>query len=209
MRFVRIGFGLLAALLASAAVWLTVTFRGELPFLLSAPEEAGLRVDQTMDALCAGDYAAAENLLYGAPDLGVDVLPEDTVNRMLWEAYRNGLDYKMVGELYATEQGLAQDVKIIHMELPAVTENLGQRAKRLLQQRVEAAQKASEIYDSDHGYRDAVVAEVLEEAVRQALEEDVCYTYEVVSLQLVCREGQWWVVPEKTLLNTVFGGIAG
>lgn len=208
MKILRVFLGMLAALLAAGAVWLAGTFPGKVPALLSAPVAAYRQAEKTMDALCAGDYEAAEALLYGAPDLGVDALPEETVNRMLWEAYRSSLDYEMDGKLYATEQGLAQDVKIIHMELPAVTEKLGQRAKLLLQQRVEAAQDASEIYDAQHGYRDSVVAEVLEEAVRQALEEDVRYTYEIVPLQMVCREGQWWVMPDKALLNAVFGGIA-
>lgn len=207
MKYVRMLLGMLAVLLAAGAVWLTVTFRGELPVLLLAPETACRRVEETMDALCSGDYTAAEELLYGMPDLGVDALPEDTVNRMLWDAYRSSLDYQLTGELYTTQQGLARNVKIIHMELPAVTEKLGQRAKELLQQRVEAAQDASEVYDASHGYRENVVAEVLEEAVRQALEEDVRYTYEIVPLRLVCRDGQWWVMPDKALLNAVFGGI--
>ena len=207
MKYVRISLAMLAAMLAAGGLWLTAAFRGELPVLLSAPEAACLRVEQTMDALCAGDYAAAEELLYGGPDLGMDTPLEDTVNRMLWDAYRSSLDYQLTGELYTTEQGLAQNVKIIHMELPAVTEKLGQRAKDLLQQRVEGARDASEVYDASGGYRETVVAEVLEEAVRQALEEDVRYTYEIVPLQLVCRDGQWWVMPDKALLNAVFGGI--
>ena len=209
MKCMRIVSGILAALLAAAAVWLVAEFSGELPILLAAPEEAAIRAEKTMEALCTGDYDTAEALLYGQPDLGADAAPEDKVNRMVWDAYRNSLDYQLLGSVYATQQGLAQDVKIISLELPAVTENLGQRAQTILQQRVEAAQDVSEIYDESNGYREAFVAEILEEAVSQALEEDVRYTYQILSLQLVCREDTWWVVPDKTLLNAVFGGIAG
>ena len=209
MKFLRIISGILAALLAAGAVWLTMTFCGQLPVVLAVPAEASRTVEQTMDALCTGDYDTAQQLLYGIPDLGTDTQPEDMVNRMIWEAYRNSLDYRMVGELYAAGQGLAQDVKIIHMELSTATENLGQRARQLLQQRVETAQDVSEIYGADHAYRESVIDEILEEAVRQALEEDVRYTYQTVTLQLVCREGKWWVMPDEALLNAVFGGIAG
>lgn len=209
MKYVRIFLGILGALTAASAVWLTVCFQGRLPVLLSVPEEACSTVEQTLEALCSGDGSGGANWLYGRPDLGTDVQPEATVNQLIWQAYRSSLDYQMVGQMYATDQGLAQDVKIISMELPAVTRNLGQRARQLLQQRVESAEDASEIYDAGHGYRESVVAEVLEEAVRQALEEDVRYTYQIVTLQLVWQEGRWWVMPDNALLNAVFGGITG
>lgn len=206
MKYLRIFLGMLAALAVACAVWLTVRFPGELPIVLSVPEAACTTVEQTMQALCSGDGTGAEKWLYGSPRLGTEIPAEGAVNQMIWRAYRDSLDYRLVGQLYATDRGLAQDVKIISMELPAVTQNLGQRAKLLLQQRVESARDTSEIYDTDHGYRESVVEAVLEEAVRQALEEDVRYTYRIVTLQLVWQEGQWWVVPEDALLNAVFGG---
>lgn len=209
MKGIRMILALLAVLLAATAVWLTVQFRGQLPVLLAAPAEARLRAEKTMEALCTGAYSEAEALLFGVPDLGAEVQPDSRVNQLIWEGYRDSLDYELVGPLYATEQGLAQDVKIISMELPAVVEHLGQRSQDLLQQRVAEAQDVSEVYSADNTYREALVMEVLEEAARQALEEDVRYTYQIVSLQLVCREGQWWVLPEKTLLNAVFGNVAG
>lgn len=209
MKVIRMILALLAVLLMAAAVWLTVQFRGQTPVLLAAPEEARLQADKTMEALCAGAYSEAEALLYGAPELGAEVQPDSGVNQLIWDAYRSSLDYELVGPLYTTDQGLAQDVKIISMELPAVVEHLGQRAQSLLEQRVAEAQDVSEVYGADNTYRDSLVAEVLEEAVRQALEEDVRYAYQIVSLQLVCREGQWWVLPEKALLNAVFGNVAG
>ena len=209
MKYVRVMLGILAAVIVAGAVWLTLQFRGELPILLSAPEEAQRQAEAAVRALCTGEYADAEKRLYGMPDLGADTQPEDKVNRMIWKAYRSSLDYQMVDSVYATQQGLAQKVKIISMELPSATEKLGQRAQVLLQQRVENARDVSEIYDADNTYRDAFVADILEDAVRQALEEDVRYTYQIIELQLVYREGQWWVLPDKALLNAVFGGVTG
>lgn len=209
MKTVRMLLALTAFLLAFFAVWLTVRFQGALPMLLSAPEGAYLQAEETMDALCAGDYDRAEALLYGNPDLGAAEAPEGTVNQLIWDAYRNSLDYQILGDVYATEQGLALDVKVISMELPAVTEHLGQRAQQLLKQRVAEAEDVSQVYAADNTYRESLVAQVLEEAVRQALEENVRYTYQTVPLQLVWREAQWWVLPEKALLNAVFGNIAG
>ena len=46
---------------------------------------------------------------------------------------------------------------------------------------------------------------VLLEAVQSALREDVSYITRDVTVKLICRDGQWWVVPDQELLNTVSG----
>lgn len=201
-------FGILAAVIASAAVWLAANCRENPPVLLAVPEAAVRQAETVMDALCTGDFASARKGLYGTPDLDADRKPADMVGQLIWKAYVDSLDYELVGDVYATDTGLAQDVKIISLELPAATEKLGQRAQALLQQGVEQARSVSEIYDENNAYKESFVAEVLEEATRQALEEDVRYTYQVVSLQLVCSDGRWWVLPDRALLNAISGSTA-
>ena len=82
------------------------------------------------------------------------------------------------------------------MELDTVTRNLGSRARTLLEQAVEAARDTSELYDEDNAYREELVRGILEEAVSQALEEDRLYTYEILTLPLIYRDGQWWIKAE-------------
>lgn len=139
------------------------------------------------------------------PDLDADRKPADPVGELVWKAYVDSLDYALVGEVYATDTGLAQNVKFISLELPAVTQKLAQRAQILLQQGVEQADSISEIYDEKNAYKESFVARVMEEATRQALEEDVRYTYQILTLQLVCSEGQWWVLPDRALLRAISG----
>lgn len=203
------GFGLLSVLLAAAAVFLTITCRDARPVLLYVPETVSQRVEEMMDAICCGDFSSARKVMYGNPDLGVDREPEDAVNRAFWNAFVSSLDYELVGEPYATQSGIAQDVKIISLELSTATEKLGQRAQALLQQGMEQAEDASEIYDGANGYKESFVESVLQQAAQQALEEDVRYSYNVVTLQLVCSGDQWWVMPDKALLSAISGGTAG
>ena len=49
----------------------------------------------------------------------------------------------------------------------------------------------------------------ISKAAQQALEEDVRYSYNVVTLQLVCSNDQWQVVPDKALLSAISGGTVG
>lgn len=200
--------GLLVVLLAAAAVFLVITFRDAKPVLLYVPEEVSLRVEEMMDAICCGDFSSAAKRMYGNPDLGIDRESEDPVNRAFWNAFVSSLDYELVGAPYATQSGIAQDVKIISLELSTATEKLGARAEALLQQGLAQAENASEVYDGAN-YKESFVESVIQQAAQQALEEDVRYSYNVVTLQLVCSDGQWWIMPDKALLSAISGGTVG
>ena len=208
MKCVRILLGILAAAIAAVSVWFAGNCRDALPMLAAEPVEASAQVEKLMGALCDGAFVDAERLLYGQPNLGLDREAESRVGQMLWNAYVNSLDYEMVGELYTTPTGLAQDVKVISMEMTTATENLGQRVQILVQQGVEAAESVSEIYNAENTYKQSFIDGIMEEAVRQALEEDVRYTYQIVSVQLIYRDGQWWISPDKALLEAISGGMA-
>lgn len=200
--------GLLVVLLAAAAVFLVITFRDAKPVLLYVPEEVSLRVEEMMDAICCGDFSSAAKRMYGNPDLGIDRESEDPVNRAFWNAFVSSLDYELVGAPYATQSGIAQDVKIISLELSTATEKLGARAEALLQQGLAQAENASEVYDGAN-YKESFVESIIQQAAQQALEEDVRYSYNVVTLQLVCSDGQWWIMPDKALLSAISGGTVG
>ena len=198
-------FGLLAVLFAASAVYLAVQYRNADPVLLAAPEAAVQRAEDVMDALCDGDFLRAQTMLYGNPDLGVDREPADPVGAVLWDAYVDSLTYELVGPCYAADTGLVQQVKITGLELSSATEYLGPRARALLNEALEQAEDVSEIYDENNEYREDLVAEVMAEAARQALEADVRYSYRIVTLQLVYDDGQWWVAADEGLLGAISG----
>ena len=201
--FITYLFAALALSLTAAAVAMAVCCRENAPVLAEAPEAAATRVVQLMDAVCGGNFAEAEKMLYGTPDLDADGPVSDPMAEMIWRAYLRSLDYLLVGELYATDTGLKQDVKLISLELDTVTANLGSRARTLLNQAVEAAGDVKELYDEENHYREELVREILREATRQALEEDVRYTYEIISLPLIYSEDQWWVMPEAGSISAL------
>lgn len=190
-------FAAIAVALIAAAVGLTVCCREMLPVLVSVPEEASRKADALMAAVCDSDFEAAQTMLYGKPDLNMDRKPEHPVGEMIWDAYISSLDYQLMGDVYATQTGLAQDVKLISLERDYLTKNLGVRAKELLNEKVNAALDVSELYNAENEYREDLVMEVLQKAAQQALEEDIRYTYEIIQLSLVYHDGQWWVEPEE------------
>lgn len=200
-------FALLAACFAAAALSCAIFCRGRVPVLAGVPDAAAELTASLMDALCRGDFEEAQTMLYGDPDLGAGGVPGETAGAMIWDAYLQSLDYQLVGELYPTQRGLCQDVKIIHMELDSVTKNLNTRARTLLDEAVASAQTVEEVYDETNAYREDLVMDILEQAVAQALEEDARYTYRILPLQLVWEEGRWFAVADRAFLDAVSGGI--
>ena len=192
---------------AAAAVYLSVQFMDTKPILLTPPDEAKTRVVAMMDAVCQGDYAEASQSILGTPSLGVDREAADDVGVLIWDAFVDSLSYELEGDCYATDDGLAQNVIFSCMDITSVTANLRDRSQTMLEQRVKAAEDASEIYDEDYQYREEFVMEVLHDSTVEALKEDAREMTLTLTLNLSYRDGQWWVVANNELLDAISGGI--
>ena len=204
-------FAVLLALvgIATAAFGIHLSFRsiGAAPVLVEQPEAVLTQLSAMMDAVCAGDFTTAGNLMQGTPNLGVDRAASEEVGVLVWDAFVDSFSYEVVGQCYATDSGVAQDIRITCMELDSVTAVLRERSQRLLEQRVEEAEKQSDIYDENNNYREDVVMEVLYDATKEALEQDAKTVTFEVTVNLVHNNGQWWIVPEDALLTAISGGI--
>lgn len=214
MKLVKVFCGILAGLfalagIATAAFGIHLSFRsiGASPVLVEQPEAAITQITAMMDAICEGDFVTAGNLMQGTPNLGVDRAASEEVGVLVWEAFVGSFSYELVGQCYATDSGVAQDIRVTCMDLNSVTAVLRERSQNLLEQRVAEAEKQSDIYDEDNNYREDVVMDVLYDATKEALEQDATtVTYEV-TVNLVHNDGQWWIVPEDMLLTAISGGI--
>ena len=202
-------FGLTGLLLALFAVGVIMTRLDAVPVLATMPTAAGECAESLMEDVCGGDFLSAQEKLYGTPNLGADREPADDVGQLIWDAYTDSLEYEFVGDYYATDTGIARDVVITALDLASVTENLGSRSQQLLEHRVEKAEDVSQIYDENNEYREDFVMTVLFDAAYQSLKEDARTARHEVTLNLVFRQGQWWVLPDSALLSAISGGTAG
>ena len=202
-------FGILGAAVLVLTAVIALSALNASPVMVEAPAEAGQTARDLMEAVCTGDDAAMEQLLYGNPDLGIAQEPADAVGVMLWQAYVESLQYQMDGDCYATDTGLSQNVTVTALDIHAVTEGLGETAEALLEQRVENSRDIDAIYDENNEYRQEFVLEVLEDAAGQVLQKDAAYKEYSLTLELVFRDGRWWVVADQALLNILSGGVAG
>lgn len=201
---------LLGLAAAALLVWsVSLAFRSlDAPVRLSeAPQEAMDCSQALMDAVAAGDFEAAGQLLYGQPDLGAQGEPEDLLGKLVWEKFRNSISYEFTGACYATDSGICRDAVITTLDISAAAPGLKGRVRQLLDEKVAQAEDMSQLYDENNNFREDMVMEIYHQAVTEAVAQDTPAIQRQVRLSLIFREGQWWVVPDQALLAAISGNM--
>lgn len=200
-------FALLGICVAVSALWLSVYARDAAPAVVETPEAALAQVESMMEAFCSGDYAAASSCMYGNPDMGMDREATDSVGVQIWEAFASSMTYELVGECYATDAGLAQEIRVTTLDIGAVTDYLEAHARDNIESQAKGASDYDEVFDENEEYREEFIRRVLDETTQAALQQtDATITTEV-TLHLVWSDGQWWIVSNESLLRAISGGI--
>ena len=206
-KILSVIFVLIGIAAAVVAVNMGITNRNADPVLLATPEAASQQVTGLMEAVCSGDFATASTYLQGQPGLGVDREATDEVGILIWEAFCDSMSYELVGECYATEAGLSQNVTLTCMDVTTVTAVLKERSQALLEQRVDEAEDLEDVYDENLQYREDFVMDVLYDAAVMALEKDAKIMTTELTLNLSFQNEQWWIAADRELLDAISGGI--
>lgn len=198
-------FGVLGAVVMVFSIGLCLLSLNRTPVIREMPEGAVLCSETLMEAFLAGDYAAASEVIYGQPELGSRWNPQDFNGQRIREAYISSLDYAFQGECYATDSGLCRDVSVTYLDISSITDAISRHAHGLMTDRVASAQTMDELYDASGNFRPELVQGSLDHAVTLAMAEGKTVTKQI-TLKLICRDGQWWAVPEDALLTAMSGG---
>lgn len=209
MKFAKFFSGIFAVLgtvLMVLALGLSLLSRSAAPRLVRISQGAEAQSQALLEAIEAGDLEAAGRTMYGQPDLGADWESGNGAEDKLWEAFLDSLSCEFRGDCYATDTGIARSAVVTALDVSGAADAVAENAYALLTQRVETAQDMAELYDEDNNFREDLVDAVLLEAVDRAIQDGQTVTYEV-TLNLIQREGQWWVVPDQALLQALSGGL--
>lgn len=177
--------------------------------LTQVPQGAMDRSQQLMDAVAAGDFDTAGSILYGQSDLGVQGRPEDQLGQQLWDKFLKSISYEFTGECYATDSGISRDAVITTLDIANGAPGLKERIRKELDRRVAEAEDMSQLYDEQNNFREELVNEIYSQAVAEAVAEQTPTIRRQVTLNLIFRDGQWWVVPDQALLRAISGNMAG
>lgn len=201
-------FGLIGTLLLAGSIGLCL-FSLDAPVRTAGIPKAAMDCSEDFSrALSEKDFSAAQDCMYGQPELGMEETIEDTMVFEIWNVFENNLTFSWQGEGYMRDAVICRDAAVTYLEVASITENLQTRAHALLTQKVEAATDMAELYNDGGEFREDLVTQVLYEALDQACLEDARFVTQNVTVELVHRDGQWWVIPDKALLTALSGGLA-
>lgn len=204
-KLVSAVFALLGVLLIAGTVLLSFRSLNASARLLRADEAAAQRTEEWMEAVCAGDYAAAGSIMYGQPELLTGNNGADEWQLLFWDAFVDSISYEFTGDCYATDAGLSRDLTITALDLPALMEPLKERMDALLPLRADEAEDQDAVFDENNNYRDAFVMDILMEAATQILAEEDPRASREITLNLIYEDGQWWIQTEQDLIDVLSG----
>lgn len=159
------------------------------------------------DAVSQKDYEVLESCIYGQPELGLSGEPEGELTRMVWDLLQLNLEFSWQGDCYFEDGTLYRNATVRYMDAQSITASLQNRAHALLTQKVEEATDMAQLYDEGGEFRQDLLDQVMKAALTQACMEDVKTITAEVAVQLMNRDGQWWVVPDAALMRALSGGL--
>lgn len=204
-KFVSCLFAILGTVLMVFSIGLCLVSLDAPVRMEAVPDGAEACAEAFCDAVNRGDLAAASGLLYGQPDLGVEVQPATAQGAMVWEAYADSLACEFSGNYYTAQSGLARDAQITTLDTAAMMEELGQYAQSSLTAKINGAETLAEIYDENNNYRADLVEQVMQDALQQALSWDKATVTRDVTVKMIYRDGSWWILPDQPLLQALSG----
>lgn len=172
---------------------------------LGTDQSAAARTEKWMDAVCAGDYSAAGEMMYGQPALSTGGESSHEMGGMFWDAFVGSMSYEFIGDCYATQTGLAREVEVTALDISAVMAPLRERTEAIMEQRIIELEQMDEVYDENNQYRDTFVMSALQEAAAELLTEERFHVTRKLPLNLVLEDGQWWILPEQDLIDVLSG----
>lgn len=206
-RFFAWIFAGLGSLLLLGTVGLCLFSLNAQPRVSEFPQGAVQCSDALAEAVNQKDFAAVEGCIYGQPQLGLSGMPEEELTGMVWELVQENLQFAWQGDCYAKDASFYRDASVTYMDAASILEKLPERAHALLTMRVDAAESMEELYDDSGEFRQELMDEVMKAALTQCCMEDARTVTTTVKVELVCRDGQWWAVPEQKLLTALSGGL--
>ena len=207
-RILAAFFGILAAAGAAVTLMLALTARGRQTMMLKEDPRVMACAQNFLDKLCDMDLEGASAELLGAPELNM-VSDQDGVKKILWDRYWGGLEAILEGKPYAQGSFLTVNARITYPDMDAVIRQMGELTQTRLRQRVDEAENVSEVYNTDGGYRQEILDEVLVQAARTAAEQTTAVCEKSIALKLAYDGEDWKIIPGKDLRSLLSGDLDG
>ena len=158
---------------------------------ITGPEEIPDAVDAVMTSIQTGDWVRLEEMISGNPELTPKVGAADSAEKMIWDAYRNSLQWSCEEPFRIHSSLITQKVSVTCMDIPGITD---------------AISKTLSSPDST-GIEAATQTELLHTVAAHVLESELPMIRREITLTFQRGMGRWMLVPNNALLMLLSGFI--
>lgn len=195
----------LGIVLAVLAVCVAFAAKDTAPRIVQSPTAALKRVESMMDAIRAGDYDRASEVMYGCPSMGEVPTGDNLAVELIWTEFLNSIEYNISGDCYVSDTSVVVDVSVKTLNVPQVISGMEEYAEKYLSRRIAAADDLADIYDSEDNIHQEVMNKILWDAALQSLENNREYQEQTIAVNLVFEKGEWWILPDEALQSILSG----
>lgn len=175
------------------------------PLLLWDAGDPVESAEQFLAALNGGDYAAASALCRSP--LPAETAPDGEDAAALYALLKESWHGEVSGDARREGDRAFVPVRFSALDPAALTEGLKDDINALLEQYVEEARLASDVFEEDGSYREAVVLRAWKAALNARMERAGDYVSERdMTLTLRYSHRTWQIVPDRELLSALAGG---
>ena len=179
--------GLVFSLLTLLVIW--TGFSGKV--WITGPEEIPDAVDAVMTSIQTGDWVRLEEMVSGNPELTPKVGAADSAEKMIWDAYRNSLQWSCEEPFRIHSSLITQKVSVTCMDIPGITDAISTMLSSA---------------DST-GFDAATQTEFLHTVAAHVLESELPMIRREITLTFQRNQGHWMLVPNNALLKLLSGFI--
>lgn len=158
---------------------------------ITGPEEIPDAVDAVMTSIQTGDWVRLEEMVSGNPELTPKVGAADSAEKMIWDAYRNSLQWSCEEPFRIHGSLITQKVSITCMDIPSITDAISTMLSSA---------------DST-GFDAATQTEFLHTVAAHVLESELPMIRREITLTFQRNQGHWMLVPNNALLKLLSGFI--
>lgn len=173
------------------------------PHVLVFPQEASLQAQAFAEAVTQGDLESAGKYLYGQPELTADADWDDPAKSQIWDAYLESLSCVPIQDPKAEDDVIRWQVQIKMLDISALMESWQQQTSAILASQEQAEAEKEEPTEQ----KEEIISAALTQGLEKALAGERKTLTREVTLNLIYREGQWWVSPDTALLQLLSGRV--
>lgn len=165
-------------------------------------------VTEFFDSVKSGNYVITYACLKDYNGLGLERQPSDENGVQVYNAMKAAFDYSVTAPAQISKLHALVPVSVKYLKIQDAQQGIEEKINKNLE-KIVAESRHDQVYDANEKYLPQVTERAYSDALATVLNnaEQFCVT-EQLNIELEYTDGQWFIISNPQLLNTLVGGTA-